>query len=480
VLDGLGTRAVVEDSLLALVSAMLHLEQGEPQGAGRDIAAADAAWPDDPPAELVSLRRVVRSRNAQVAGDVDDLVRITGSLDPALGTTDGFGAAAKLAWGSALLAAGERPAARVQLPAALASARGLDHHYVAMQSLAMLGALAAAEGDYGLMVTLATAADEENTRRGWQGTVEAATTYLLLCYGALLRADPAECLRQAQRAGRLVDPPAMLGLNLSVETLRGAAEFELGDRITGAGRIQAARLAGGGARFAAEQIALCAVLEHRTALQLGWGASAGEALRWAQAGIPDSAEVHLMRARAQLALGRRDAADKIVQPVLDGSVPAVLAWTAVEAWLLSGDAALSAGNGPRARRTLRRALSIAQRLDVPYPLVFATPEVIDLLTGQLGRLGGPADRFAERVFALRRGLRVPPTVPLTARERAVLRLLPTQRSFDEIAGDLTVSANTVKTHVRAIYTKLGVTRRRDAVAVALDRGLLENVHAVTG
>jgi LuxR family maltose regulon positive regulatory protein len=64
-------------------------------------------------------------------------------------------------------------------------------------------------------------------------------------------------------------------------------------------------------------------------------------------------------------------------------------------------------------------------------------------------------------------------VPLTERELGVLRLLPTLRSFEEIAQDLTVSLNTVKTHVRAIYTKLGVRRRRDAVAVALERGLLE-------
>jgi LuxR family maltose regulon positive regulatory protein len=56
----------------------------------------------------------------------------------------------------------------------------------------------------------------------------------------------------------------------------------------------------------------------------------------------------------------------------------------------------------------------------------------------------------------------------------VLRLLPTLRSFDEIAEDLTISANTVKTHVRAIYAKLGVTKRRDAVAIALEHGLLEN------
>ncbi|HEY7594074.1 MAG TPA: LuxR C-terminal-related transcriptional regulator, partial [Actinophytocola sp.] len=103
--------------------------------------------------------------------------------------------------------------------------------------------------------------------------------------------------------------------------------------------------------------------------------------------------------------------------------------------------------------------------------------ITELLTSELGKLGRAAERFAERVFALRRALDVPPMVPLTAREQAVLRLLPTLRSFDEIAEDLTVSANTVKTHVRAIYTKLGVTKRRDAVAVAIERGLLDVEHA---
>jgi LuxR family maltose regulon positive regulatory protein len=112
---------------------------------------------------------------------------------------------------------------------------------------------------------------------------------------------------------------------------------------------------------------------------------------------------------------------------------------------------------------------------VPYPLVFAAPEVIELLTRQLGKLGA-SDRFASHVLSARRSLHTSPvTVSLTERERSVLRLLPTLRSFDEIAQDLTVSPNTVKTHVRAIYTKLGVRKRRDAVAVAVNRGLLDTV-----
>ena len=58
------------------------------------------------------------------------------------------------------------------------------------------------------------------------------------------------------------------------------------------------------------------------------------------------------------------------------------------------------------------------------------------------------------------------------REITVLGLLPSLLSLDEIATDLTVSVNTVKSHLRSIYTKLGVSSRRMAVRSAHERGLL--------
>ena len=54
----------------------------------------------------------------------------------------------------------------------------------------------------------------------------------------------------------------------------------------------------------------------------------------------------------------------------------------------------------------------------------------------------------------------------------MLRRLCSQRSLGEIAGDLTVLPNTVKTHVRAIYGKLGARSRRQAVAIAQRRGMV--------
>jgi LuxR family maltose regulon positive regulatory protein len=53
--------------------------------------------------------------------------------------------------------------------------------------------------------------------------------------------------------------------------------------------------------------------------------------------------------------------------------------------------------------------------------------------------------------------------PLSEREREVMRYLPTRLSCREIAGELYVSVNTVKTHVQAIYRKLGCNTRQEAV-----------------
>jgi LuxR family maltose regulon positive regulatory protein len=62
--------------------------------------------------------------------------------------------------------------------------------------------------------------------------------------------------------------------------------------------------------------------------------------------------------------------------------------------------------------------------------------------------------------------------PLSARESEVLRFLPTMMSNSDIASELFVSVNTVKTHVKSIYRKLDVTRRQDAVRRARQLHLL--------
>ena len=62
--------------------------------------------------------------------------------------------------------------------------------------------------------------------------------------------------------------------------------------------------------------------------------------------------------------------------------------------------------------------------------------------------------------------------PLTESETRVLRYLPTNLSSPEIARELSVSVNTVRTHNRHLFAKLGAHRRNEAVARARALGLL--------
>jgi LuxR family maltose regulon positive regulatory protein len=63
-------------------------------------------------------------------------------------------------------------------------------------------------------------------------------------------------------------------------------------------------------------------------------------------------------------------------------------------------------------------------------------------------------------------------VELSARERDVLRRLARLMTTEEIAADLYVSVNTVKTHLKSTYRKLAVNRRGDAVHRARELGQL--------
>ena len=67
---------------------------------------------------------------------------------------------------------------------------------------------------------------------------------------------------------------------------------------------------------------------------------------------------------------------------------------------------------------------------------------------------------------------LPAMEPLTDSEVRVLRYLPTHLTAHDIARQLHLSVHTVTTHMRHLYAKLGVHRRREAVNRARDLGLL--------
>jgi DNA-binding CsgD family transcriptional regulator len=85
------------------------------------------------------------------------------------------------------------------------------------------------------------------------------------------------------------------------------------------------------------------------------------------------------------------------------------------------------------------------------------------LAGLLGEVTRPAPASAGPPW---------PGEPLTVSETRVLRYLPTHLGAPEIAAELYLSANTVKTHLRHLYRKLGAHSRREAVQRARAIGLL--------
>jgi DNA-binding CsgD family transcriptional regulator len=81
-----------------------------------------------------------------------------------------------------------------------------------------------------------------------------------------------------------------------------------------------------------------------------------------------------------------------------------------------------------------------------------------------GLAGAAATRWPDATTTLRE--------PLSYSELRVLRYLPTTLSGPEIAAELTLSLNTIKTHMRHIYAKLDVHNRREAVERSRTLGLL--------
>jgi LuxR family maltose regulon positive regulatory protein len=206
------------------------------------------------------------------------------------------------------------------------------------------------------------------------------------------------------------------------------------------------------------------------ALVSGNGAAAAEVARWLGARAGSTAEHSLLKAWTEAAAGRHESARTLAARALDPDGTVLLPYTVVDAHLVEAEAALQVEDVETGRAALEAAFEAAEPLDVARPFALAGPctqQVLDSRAQESGR--GP---FAAQVAAARTAIVSAVAVPLSEREMAVLSLLPSLLSAREIATEFTVSVNTVKSHIRSIYAKLGVSTRRDAVLRARERGLV--------
>ena len=188
-----------------------------------------------------------------------------------------------------------------------------------------------------------------------------------------------------------------------------------------------------------------------------------------------SGEIRNARAVICLADGDPAGALRAVRRVLDGSAPVIGYVTIVEAQLLAGLAHRKLGDQHAANQAAERALSLAEadRLVLPFAMTCAR----DLLEALPPHTTGHAALRTDILDVLhgssaRHPYPGPPAEELSPGELRVLRFLPTNMSRPQIAGELSVSLNTVNTHVRSIYAKLRVRDRSAAVQRARELRLL--------
>lgn len=144
-------------------------------------------------------------------------------------------------------------------------------------------------------------------------------------------------------------------------------------------------------------------------------------------------------------------------------------------WLLLAKWADATGRVAIADARLVRALATAEPMQARRPFLADGEWGAALVESRLGRLGS-YDDFAQSIIEHRRAqkpaLHIVPRVTFTQKEREILRELPRHQSISDIAEKQRLSPNTIKTHLRAIYQKLGVSGRTAAVETALAEGLL--------
>ncbi|GGK45651.1 LuxR C-terminal-related transcriptional regulator [Nocardia camponoti] len=142
--------------------------------------------------------------------------------------------------------------------------------------------------------------------------------------------------------------------------------------------------------------------------------------------------------------------------------------SAVTVALLTGVAADRLDRARLVEESFERALLLAtaEQLIRPFLDVVGVSDIVDRFGGRCGQY----DSFVDRIRAARPS--TPGAPQLTGTELVVLRHLPSGLTASKIATDMGVSVNTVKTHMRGIYQKLGVNARGEAIVRARGVGLL--------
>jgi LuxR family maltose regulon positive regulatory protein len=378
---------------------------------------------------------------------------------------------------------GEVDAATAHLERACAGALESDSDWTALAALAHLGVARAFRGEIVRALRHAEDAVALAERRGWARSEPAGAAYCVQAAVAIQRGRNDEAGRLVASASAALhdtrDRPlrAMHALNRSYLLRDG------GDPEAALGVLQVAREEVGdwpllkplnGQLLAQEALLRAAVGERDAARSL---------LEHAENETATCVAVANAIARLRLLEGDPDAARDVLAPHLTTTANPLATAMPVsmraEAWMLDALALDALAEHDDAARSLERSLDLAEPAGLRRVIVEHGNLVRPLLNRHVRHGTAHPAIVGEALDSIehRRAERSSPVAavlaePLSDREQAILRYLPTMMSNQEIAGELFVSVNTVKTHLKAIYRKLDATGRREAVQRGRELGLM--------
>jgi len=480
---------------LALVRATVDLAQGRLDQAAAHLAVAEthaeAAAPDRRRrlrVAVASLKLSLATRRGHLAGVVEQVrflaSPVTGQSDEDIALGSDLRAVALMNLGTAEAWALGLPDAERHLGEGAVLAREIGRPYLEVGCLAQLAFAYIFHG--AAMPTIDSFATTQRRcreaialaeRYGW-GTEPVIAPALMTLAGTMVflgEFDEAEqWLQRAERALQTdTGPDIRLQLHQTAAILHaGRGRHHEALQQFGAAEDLASQLEGSQALASQMTSWLLA-----TQARLGMTGEARALLATLEDERASSGEIRNALAVFCLAGGNPTGALAAVADVLDGTAPVLGYVTVVEAHLLAGLAHRELGDQRAASQAAERALALAEsdRLVLPFAmtgsagLLEALPRHetahAALLADILDVLHGSSPKAKEQSSS-------PPAEELSPGELRVLRYLPTNLSRPEIAGELSVSPNTVNAHIRSIYAKLGVGDRSSAVRRARELRLL--------
>ena len=462
---------------LGVLSASAFLARGNRQDAEQRLAAAgDGGSAGDADGERVLLLQA-RASLARLDGDYELLEAIATELAeaPAGG---GFDATTRTAaqsaralahLGAARSAYGDVGEAEALLGAALDLSRRTGLRTMAASVLGELALLDVGRGSLRRAVELATDAVEDAEVVGTTVGTSSVGAELALGWVQLVWDDLGAAERHLGRAAAAADVAGDRGGRLAAAALWSLVRGSRGPRDAGAAL---AELRGRTIDLDEWQppLSLAPILETAEARLLaarGDVEGARSVLDRKASRSGESAAIALLRARLALTDGNPEAALEILERRPEEQVTSF--GLRIEAFVLTAVALHAVHDDEGAGAALENALALAGPNSYRRPFLDGGSAVQVLLEQRI-RWGTAHRSFAGELLAAFRQ-RAPSVAvtraellePLSGREQSVLRFLPTMMSNAEIASELFLSVNTVKTHLKSIYRKLGATRRRDAV-----------------